>query len=138
MTNANKSRGVIRFRDRKRQILSFENLRWGNITPTDIDGFIEYHNRLTILIEVKYGNAVPSYGQKLAITRTVDDIEKSGKKCIAFFCWHNVDDPYQDIIAAKTQVRYAYTGGKWHVGNCTLQKAIDEVIYGANKNVSYP
>jgi len=38
-------RGKIEHRDRARQIRDFSNLRYGNITPTDIDGLIEYQNK---------------------------------------------------------------------------------------------
>ena len=38
-------RGVILNPARMQQIVSFEGMKYGTITPTDIDGFIEYKNK---------------------------------------------------------------------------------------------
>jgi len=47
-------RGVIKYRGRARQIIDFRGLTYGNITPTDIDGLIEYKDKCILLIEIKH------------------------------------------------------------------------------------
>lgn len=69
-------RGVIRNPQYCQTISDFRGLRWGNITPTDLDGLIEYHNKLFVLLEAKYGDAELPYGQKLALERLSDSINK--------------------------------------------------------------
>ena len=63
------NRGSIQFPDRARQLIDFSGLRYNKITPTDIDGFIEYHDEAIVFMEFKYGNAELPYGQKLALER---------------------------------------------------------------------
>ena len=36
--------------------MDFTGLRWGKITPTDIDGFVEIRDKAYVFIEVKYSN----------------------------------------------------------------------------------
>ena len=45
MEYQNNNRGVIQNRDRKKQIIDFSGLKYGKITPTDIDGLIEYKDK---------------------------------------------------------------------------------------------
>jgi len=102
-------RGKITNRDRAMQIRDFSGLRWGNITPTDIDGLIEYHNKCYIVMEAKANGAELPYGQKLALTRMIDDCNKPS---ILFLCSH--DTPIgTDIDMATTMVSELYFNGKW-------------------------
>ena len=73
------NRGVINHRERARQINDFRNLLYGSITPTDIDGCIEYQNKAYILIEIKYNDALMSRGQELAFTRMCTILQKPVK-----------------------------------------------------------
>lgn len=54
------------------QLKDFGGLRYDNITPTDIDAFIDFGNRLFIFIEAKYSNAELPRGQRLALERLCD------------------------------------------------------------------
>jgi hypothetical protein len=47
---------VIQNVGRKQQINDFSELRFGNITPTDMDGCIECKDKAYIFIEIKYMN----------------------------------------------------------------------------------
>lgn len=58
--------GQIENRARKQQILDFSGLVFGKITPTDIDGMIEYHGKAFVYYEFKYLNADTKYGQRTA------------------------------------------------------------------------
>ena len=123
------NRGSIQFRERSRQIIDFGGLRYKNITPTDVDGLIEYKGKAYVLMEMKYGKAEMPYGQRLAIERMIDDFSKSGKIATAFLCEHYVENPNEDIDASKTIVRECYYNGKWHSdGTKTLKTRLDTFI----------
>lgn len=95
------SRGQIVFRDRARQIRDFSGLLFNTITPTDIDGLIEYHDKAYILIELKYGDSPISEGQKLALERLTDDLRKVGKLTLCIIARHDNADPKDDIDVAQ-------------------------------------
>ena len=44
-------RGVIRNRQFAQQLRDFSGLRFGKITPTDIDGFMDFGDRLFVVLE---------------------------------------------------------------------------------------
>jgi hypothetical protein len=72
-----KKRGVITHRARAKQVIDFSGLRFGNITPTDIDGLIEYHDKCFLLIELKHRNKCElDRGQRLALERLCNSLNK--------------------------------------------------------------
>lgn len=54
----------------------FSGIAYGNITPTDIDGLIEYKDKCFIFIEAKYGKGELPHGQRLALIRLCDNLRK--------------------------------------------------------------
>lgn len=129
MIYTNGSRGTIQFRDRKRQIIDFSNLRIGTITPTDCDGLIEYHNKAYVIFEIKYRDAEVPHGQLEALVRSIDDYKQAGKAAVLIIAEHTVDDTTRDIDAAKCNVRSWYTG-KWKRPNSaiTLGQLVEQFI----------
>ena len=110
-------RGKIYNRKRARQIVNYEGIQIDNITPTDIDGLIEYHDLAYILIELKYIGADVPFGQRLAIERLINDLSTTGKSCVAFIAEHNAgceNCECDDIIARYAVVRQIYYNHKWH------------------------
>ena len=103
-------RGKIQNVARKQQIIDFSGLLFGSITPTDMDGLIEYHDKAYAILEFKYGNVELPYGQRLCIQRLVNDLAHSGKKIVAAVIGHNVHDVNQSIPAAECFVREVYLG----------------------------
>jgi len=104
-------RGVIRNRAFAQQIRDFSGLRFGNITPTDIDAFIEVADRTFILMESKHGTSPLPLGQRLALERLVDACFEAGKDAILFILTHNTRE---DIDYANCQViKYRYEK-VWH------------------------
>lgn len=70
-------RGAVSNRPRATQARDFTGLRYGNITPTDSDGWIEYHDKCYVFYEAKHTSAQPmTTGQKLAFERLCDDLQK--------------------------------------------------------------
>lgn len=130
-------RGEIEYPERAQQIINFSGLTFGSITPTDLDGLIEYHNKAYVLIEMKYRDAEIKYGQKLAIERLVEDTEKAGKKSLAIIADHEVDDPKEQINAAPCIVRQYYRPKKkWHTPEkpVTVLETIKQFLDWAEAN----
>lgn len=128
----NDGRGVIHHGERFNQPLAFEGVRYGNITPTDVDALIEYRDKAYILCEVKYrGKDVP-YGQKLALERMVDDLAITGKKTIAIIGDHNIHDAHERIQLKDCVVREIYycKEKEWRKTNrpMTMKQLIDSFI----------
>lgn len=129
MVYNSENRGVIQNRERKQQIIDFSGLRFGKITPTDIDGFIEYQDKAMIFLEYKFSDAALPYGQKLALQRLADNNQDAGKDSVIFVCEHDVSDCKQDIIADKAVVREFYYNHKWYPDNKhTINEKIDNFI----------
>lgn len=119
--------------ERARQIIDFSGLRYGNITPTDIDGCIEYQDKGVAFIEIKHRDATMSKGQELALTRLVDNNSTAGKRAVLFVCEHDVDNCEMDITASRTIVRDIYCNTKWVDGEGrTLKECMDIFIKWAD------
>jgi len=120
-------RGKIRNREYARQIKDYSGLKFGTISPTDIDGFLDFGNTLFIIIEVKYKNANLSRGQKLAFERLCDNLQNSGKHTYLLIGTHNSEN---DIDVAKCKlVKYRYKKEwKYPKINITIRKVIDKLL----------
>lgn len=101
-------RGEIQNVARKQQINDFSGLLFGKITPTDLDGVIEYRNKAYVFFEIKYGGAESFPGQRLCLERLVRDTAKSGKHAVALILEHNIHDTSQSVPAAECAVREIY------------------------------
>lgn len=112
MEYADSNRGIIQNRQRARQIIDFSGLQYGKITPTDLDGLIEYQNKAFIFYEFKFGNADLPYGQKLALERLANRIKDV--EVAVLVCEHNTEDPNEDINAGNAIVRNIFYRGKWY------------------------
>jgi len=119
--------GVFRNKDHARQLRSFRGLVYESISPTDIDGCIEYKNKLFIWIESKYGNAKLPFGQRLAFERINDAIEESGKPSIFLLARHKSDE---DIDLAQSIVSEYRYQRHWHFPEkeITVREASDIFI----------
>lgn len=127
-------RGAVRNHARKRQCVDYSGMRFGKITPTDLDGLIEYHNESFALMELKHRGADLEYGQRTALVRMVDAITRSGKRAALFVASHQIDDPGQDIPADRCSIRAVYQRGSWSEDEAgkTLLEAVDAFLgYGA-------
>lgn len=98
------NRGAIHNRPRAKQLRDYSGLRFGKITPTDIDGLIEYKNKAYVILELKYGDTELPFGQRLALERLTDDLEQVGKPTLCIVATHDTHDCNKDIDAANTIV----------------------------------
>lgn len=106
-------RGVIRNREFAQQIKDFSGLRFGNITPTDIDGFMDFGDRLFIVIEGKHSGSPMHYGQRLAIERLVDACHCPPRRISTAIIVDHYEKSSADVDYAKTTVRSYRWNGKW-------------------------
>ncbi len=119
-------RGKIRNRENALQIRDFSGLRWGNITPTDNDGFIDFQNNLFIYIELKYGNKQLDYGQELAFERQCDACQRGGVPTYFIVASHWAEGDIDVANAVVTMCRYKK---KWQYPKkqTTVREAIDKL-----------
>lgn len=105
-------RGVIQHRQRAQQLVDFRDLRFGEITPTDLDGLIEYKNRCFLLIELKHiSKANMPGGQRLGLERLCMALKKPA---LLLHALH--DKPvHEDIDAAGAIVHRYFWRGAWQL-----------------------
>lgn len=112
---------------RNRQFVAvndFSGLRWDAITPTDLDGLIDFGNQLFVFIELKFKGAPLPNGQRLALERVVDAIERV--PTIAIVAYHETPAG-MDIDAARAVVTAYRWRRRWHLPRRAifLKDAID-------------
>jgi hypothetical protein len=121
------NRGKIQNRQRAAQLRSFAGLRFGRITPTDLDALIEYHNKAYVLIEVKLEGAEFDGGQKLALERLCDDLEKA-KPTLLIFARHNYPIGH-DIDCGACMIEQYRWQHKWYTARYSdVRKLVEKFI----------
>lgn len=129
MTYKDETRGKIQNPEQKRQLMDFSGLKYGKITPTDIDGFIEMKNKLFVFYEFKNKAAKQPYGQQLAETNLIDALRLAGKEAVMILCRHNQNNFEKEINAASCIVEKYYYNSKWYDGdNRTAKQVTDSFI----------
>lgn len=103
-------RGEIRNEEYARPLVLYKGMRWNKITPTDIDGCIDFQDKVFIFFEVKHGDTKLTLGQKILLQRLVDRIVISGAYAYAVVCSHSDSG---DILLKNCTVVDVYNG-KWH------------------------
>jgi len=110
-------KGVIKYRKRALQVNDFSGLvRHRGITPTDIDGYIEYNGVAFLFMEGKHKNAAECYGQKLAFKHLVDAINGTEKIACAIVYIHETHS-YEDVDVSTCLVSEVYWKGMWFSEN---------------------
>lgn len=132
-------RGKIRNRDYAAQIRDFSGLKFGKITPTDIDGLIEYQDKGFVFIEAKYGTANLPYGQELALVRLCDVIQQNRPSLLIIARHYSKGDiDFAQMVVEKFRYR-----GIWHKEDkeITVKNLTDRFLNYLNKpsvkNISF-
>jgi hypothetical protein len=121
----NDKRGLITNRERASQQKDYSGLRWSKITPSDIDGAVEFSDRLFVFLEYKHAGAPMQYGQRLCAERIVKAIAETGRHAL-FVVADHYSKPDEDIDGAGSIVRQVYYDGKWSdMKKTTVREAID-------------
>lgn len=137
MEYTDENRGVWQFKDRARQLINYNGLRFGNITPTDSDGEIEYHNRAWVFFEMKHRDAPLGKGQRIAFETKIIDINKGGKPAVFFVADHCVDNVEDDVDAGSCTVREFFFNRNWIRGDGrTLRQYIESFFKWVDKNAA--
>lgn len=103
-------RGKIRNVARAQQLKDLSGLRWGNITPTDIDISVDFgHGRSFVIADLKVMGADLSGGQRKHYESLVDSVIESGRRAIAIIADH-ATRPEEVVDAASCPVRCVYHG----------------------------
>jgi len=122
-------RGKIRNKEIAKQLKDFSNLRFENVTPTDIDGFIEFNNCIYILIEAKFLEDKLPEGQERALINLVDTIFESSKKGILIIAIHNQpleqDIPFYKCLVSRYRSRKSWYSPKKEM---TIKNLIDSYL----------
>ena len=107
-------RGNIKHKTRAQQINSFSGLlRRRNITPTDIDGLIDYNGKAFIILEGKYGDAEIPKGQRMALENLANAILDGSKQVTVIVFRHNINDVNEDVKVSEQSVTQVYFKRKW-------------------------
>jgi hypothetical protein len=111
------NRGSIKHLDRYKQLIAYDGLeRHRKITPTDIDGLIDYNGNAFIFLECKLTDKALDYGQKLAIENIINGLSESGRPCCCLVFRHS-KKPDELIIAKDCIVSEIYYKKKWRYFN---------------------
>ncbi len=120
-------RGKIRNRKLASQLRDFSGLRYGKITPTDIDAFLDFQDKVFIFVEAKHQSAMPPTGQRIALERLCDACEKAGKLAIVLVASHDTE---ADIELANLPVTFIRHKGFWRKPHrpVSVREAIDDFL----------
>jgi len=135
-------RGKIRNRRLASQQKDYSGLRYGKITPMDIDGVVEFSDRLFIFLEYKGVGAPLAYGQRLCMQRIIGAIRQTGREAVAIVAEH-AEPAEEDVDCANAIVREYYMGEGWTKPNIavTVKDMVDHfhgklgslLIFGASQ-----
>lgn len=121
--------GKIRYPRRASQKIDYSGVRFGNATPSNVDGLLELDNHFFIIFEYKHTSAAKmSCGQKLMIERLCDAIHariSPPSYCVAIVAQH--DSPIGvDIDGANSKALGVRWNGKWKNVSGTNTTAMDQ------------
>lgn len=124
-------RGVIRNREFAQQLRDFSGLRFGRITPTDIDGFMDFGDRLFVVMEGKHIGSALQTGQRLALERLVDACHCPPRRIAVALILDHTEAADKDVDFAMCVVRSMRWNGKWirpMLQGITCRAAIDKLV----------
>ena len=121
------SRGKIRNKALSSQIKDYSGMRYGKITPMDLDGVIEFGNKLYILLEYKGSGAPLAFGQRLCLERIVSAIHLPNRIAVCLVADHN-QQLSDEVDCANAIVRQYFYKCKWRTprqAQLTVKQAVD-------------
>jgi len=131
------SKGVIQNQKGFEQKIVWPELRWARATPTDIDIFLEFSNKLWVFGEVKRDGARFGGGQELCYVRTVDALNKADKQAYYLRIVHSVSG-YEPIHTAECIVVAIYNGTWNQELNLPVKQVIDGFLIQHGLDKKFP
>jgi len=110
MSNA----AMIRNEQHMEQLKDFSGLQFGNIGPTDIDGFLDFGNHLFIFFELKYKSPTLRRGQELALERLCDACQSEEREAYVIVATHETKVPNKIDVAGAVVDKMRWRG-KWYL-----------------------
>lgn len=115
------------------QARDFSGLRYGKITPTDVDAFIDFGDRLFVFIEAKLPNIELLRGQQLALERVTAASASARRYAVAIVCEHHNRSGVIDFATCRVLRVYWQTGDKWEwrvpaIIGLTVRGVIDRLL----------
>lgn len=120
-------RGTITNRARFIQAIKFDGMKFGRITPTDVDAAIEFDNRLFIFIEAKFVGRTIQTGQRLFLERLATGVSNPPYKYSISIVAEHYTPSNEDVLLSGAIVRDYFRDGKWHkplVKSTTVLQAV--------------
>lgn len=117
-------RGKIRNRDFVPE-KDFSGLQYGKITPTDLDGFVEFADQVFVFIELKYRDSEMKKGQRVALERLCDVCWRDGKYVMVIVARYEEGGKVVDV-APLPVVQYRFQG-QWEYPkrSLTVRQLVD-------------
>jgi hypothetical protein len=88
---------IIRHRKTALTLNNFVNLQFGKVYPTDIDAFMEFSNKIFILIEGKQQGVELKGGQRYALERLCDKCDDEHSKSLLIVCENRYSNNEVDL-----------------------------------------
>lgn len=122
------NRGKIQYGNRAGQLIDYSGLRYGNKTPTDIDGYMDFGGKCAVVLEFKTKGKDLPLGQRIALEVYADGVCEFPVMVIV--ADHYVIDTSKEIKADDCIVREYYFNGAWHPTDrmITVRQMIDEFV----------
>jgi hypothetical protein len=108
-----KHRGLVYNRERKSQIINYNGLRVARMTPTDLDGIMEFRDKLFVFFEYKGQDAPLQDGQQTCLERLVNAIQTDDRHAVCFIIDH-FTHVHEDVDGANSLVRDFFYCNHWH------------------------
>jgi hypothetical protein len=123
------TRGAARDRAHAEQGKDFSGLQFGKITPTDIDGSVDFAGRVFVVIEAKYRGAAMPVGQRKHLEYVCASHHKAKHPAAALVVSHDTP-PDEQIKFADCIVTEAWWAGKWlkPATQITCREAIEKLL----------
>lgn len=121
-------RGRIYNAERASQLRDFSGLRYGTITPSDIDAIIDFGNRVFVIVETKTAGTPVPRGQRVLLERMADRINTGGARAAVFVAEHRTPTT-QAIDVGSCIVVEVYIGA-WRnaSGKNTVKQSVDMLL----------
>lgn len=119
-----KTHGKVLNRERHSQCLDASGLEREGMTPTDVDGVLDYHGRAWLIIEIKYNSEPIPVGQQICFDRMAKAFSKTAPT-LFIIADHYIEDTKQDVMVDQAAVREWSTGGRWTA--CEEQITVGEL-----------
>lgn len=129
MKYSDENRGIIQDRKNFSRVRNFSGLKYGKITPTDIDAVIDFGNQATVIIETKFAHAVMPLGQRIALERLTDMADESGRKGLTIIAsYTNIEGDIDFATALVSEYRCNHSWKSPNRKDLTVRELIDDFL----------